>query len=126
MRALDGRALVALAIAEHLRFKDVFAELERRPVDDDAADALVAAYRDGSAPPWLAAALLGETRSARGDLVRERIAIDAAFSLSARQGGRLDGPLATAVASALEAGRVSIAPSVRTMLVERIARGRAG
>lgn len=229
MRALDGRALVALAIAEHLRFKDVFAELERRPVDDDAADALVAAYRDGSAPPWLTAALLGETRSARGyevlstilydaprllaesyagvamakvrgvdaapdlrramheapelrsregaayglshlaraedatailaaardgrirvrmvggaiadcegitpDLLRwlsggdpllEHIAIDAAFALSARQGGRLDGPLATAVASALEAGRVSVAPSLRTMLIERIARGRAG
>ncbi|MDC3979815.1 hypothetical protein [Polyangium jinanense] len=51
--------LVTTAIANHARFKDVAAELERRTPDADAASALVEAYRAEEAPPWLAAHLLG-------------------------------------------------------------------
>ena len=91
MRTLDGRALVAIAIAE---------------------PAIVAAYRDGSAPPWLAAALLGQTRSARGYDVLSAILYEAPRLLAESYAG---------VAMAKVRG---VEPELRSCEGPRIARAR--
>lgn len=51
--------LVEKAVANHAFFKQVASKLERLPPDAAAANAVVAAFRKGEAPPWLTACLLG-------------------------------------------------------------------
>jgi hypothetical protein len=224
LQAMSSIELVDLAVADHPAFKDVAAELERRDADPAAAAAVVDAYRDGRAPPWLVAVLLGRVRAQEGyavareillaapgllaesyagpamariagaaaredlidimmsgarlasrkgaayglgalevdgiaptlleavkagrvprstaghivgalpdamptvlawlagsDEIAEAMAVDAAFSLSANVGGITDTTLARAVRGALDARRVTLAPSIRKMLEERIA-----
>jgi hypothetical protein len=52
-------ALIDDVIEDRTSFKKVGPQLELLPPDQEAADRLVAAYRDGRIPGWLAAYLLG-------------------------------------------------------------------
>ena len=70
--ARSAEELVAIVVAEVMFFKNVGAELQRRPPDESAARALVAAFRSGQAPPWMTAYLLGCIGDEAGyDTVRE-------------------------------------------------------
>jgi len=56
---ISSTDLVAIAIANRSQFKNVAAALEKRQPDASAALLLVSAYREGRAPGWLTAHLLG-------------------------------------------------------------------
>jgi len=66
--------LVERAIREHATFKSAVLILRERPADDHAMGALLHAYREGRAPAWLTAALLGALRAeAAYELVHEML-----------------------------------------------------
>ena len=55
-------ALVRAAMDRRINWKDVVRALADRPPDEDSAKPVIAAYEDGSCPPWLATYLLGSIR----------------------------------------------------------------
>lgn len=59
MRSVPSSELVDKALSDHSLFKAVGAELERRDSDEGAVQRLISAFRDGQAPAWLTAHLLG-------------------------------------------------------------------
>jgi len=59
MSLYSATELVTIAIVDRAQLRDIAAELERRSPDGPAARHLVAAFRDGKAPPRLTAHLLG-------------------------------------------------------------------
>ena len=57
--AHSAEELVTIVVAQHMFFKIVGAELQRRAPNESAACELVAAFLSGQAPPWMTAYLLG-------------------------------------------------------------------
>lgn len=71
---MDAVQLVERAIREHATFKAAILALRKRPTDDQAVQALLGAYREGRAPAWLTAALLGALRAQSAyELVHEML-----------------------------------------------------
>src|SRR5437867_2218820 len=56
---MSALALIETVIEDRTSFKKVGPQLESLPPDQQAVDRLVAAYRDGRIPGWLAVYLLG-------------------------------------------------------------------
>jgi hypothetical protein len=72
--ALEAQDLVREALINHAVFKFSVIELEKRPPSRPAAEIVVNAFRNGDAPPWLAAVLLGACRDKVGyNTVREML-----------------------------------------------------
>lgn len=82
MRPSTSTQLVAIAIAQHSRVKDVSAKLERLPPSARAAAVLIDAYRTGKAEPWLVAHLLGCVRSKVGYATVHEILLSAPGGLA--------------------------------------------
>jgi len=79
--------LVRAAIQEKLVFKLVAAELKKRPPSKAAAEAAIEAYRQGEAPPWLTALLLGECRDKVGYATVREILLSAPRQLAESYAG---------------------------------------
>src|SRR3712207_3109990 len=92
---LDGKPLtsytteelVAHAAAAPWIFKDVSAELEKRPPDAPAAHHLIAAFQSGQAPAWLVAVLLGRVGHEVGYATAREILLSAPGSFAENYAG---------------------------------------
>lgn len=72
--SVESVELVERAIRDHATFKAAIASLRERPTDDRAVETLLEAYREGRAPAWLTAVLLGALRAeAAYDFVRNML-----------------------------------------------------
>jgi len=98
LSAETGVHLVELAIADHLRWKQVAAELGLRPPDPLAATALIADYRAGRSPAWLTAHLLGVLRAPIGYAVAREILLAAPGLLAESYAGPAMAKIAGAAA----------------------------